>query len=1210
MDNSALEIKIQHADLFEYSLDFLFLIDLAGNILEVNRVAIETLGYSKEEILSKNITDIIIEEVVDPNLVRKKELIDIGRISRYNIYVLEKKNGEQIYLESHGIPLRENGEIHTILGIGHEITEMIKTGNRLKEQSENQSWLNTIITLGNESTDLQEFLKRSYDQVLDVVGFDRGGVYLYNPENQHNKLVLHKNVHPDFITAVEDVDISEGLFSKVFDKYKPFYIEDFSEFMEDSKELGVYSAVIVPLRSKDEYVGSMNIGSPIYQVLSQNELELLISIGKQMGIIIQKFESEELLKQSEEKFRNLFENAKDGILLADSNTRKFSTGNKGICEMLGYSLDELKNLSVPDIHPKEELSYILEQFDKQVKGEIDSAKDIPVKRKDGSIFYADINASQIQLGNNTNLIGIFRDITEHKQAEQKLEDRARKLELLNEIIIRGGKAQDIETLLKEILNLSLEMMDFDGGGIYLVNDDKKQANLICHRGLPLDFIETVQTILIDENRYRNIFIDNEPLFSENYPEINPDVFKRWKLLSVASIPLNTKNKVIGALNIASRKRYFFTVEEKEILQSIGSQIGTAIEKIRAEEKLKESEEKFRSLAEQSLLGIGILQDEELKYVNSKLASIFGFAIEELKGMNFQEFLQIVHPEDREKVIKQVQKRKDRTRDTITYYQFRVYINTGELTWVEVFSKIINYQGGRASLLTFLDITDIKSAELELKESEEKFRAISEQSFMNIMVIQDGILKYFNEKLPQRIGYSSEEIKNWAPNEFAKVIHPDDREFVLEQARKKQAGEKDVMINYKYRRVRKDGTIGWVENFSKTINYGGRPADLVVTIDITDRLEAELKLKESEEKFRNIAEQSFMGIVIIQNGKIKYMNKAMSNISGYPLEEMLNWSQKDMLKIVYPQDFEQLSKRFQSNIEGTMGPYSTNAFRIINRNGHLRWLEDYTSSIIYQGALANLISIVDITDKKEAEQLIIEENKRLLELHELRKDLITRVSHELKTPLTSIYGAHQILIKLYMDEIGEEAQKYIEIGHRGALRLKQLIDNLLDTSRLDAKKFELNVQKEDLVELIIDCVKDMNYLATNRQLKMKLDLPNEAHLDIDRLRFRQVLSNLLSNAIKNTPTEGEIFIDLVDTAEYIDIQIRDTGVGLTENEMEKLFEKFGKIERYGMDLGVDIEGSGLGLYISKEIVELHGGQIFVESEGRHKGATFTIRLFKN
>jgi signal transduction histidine kinase len=134
-------------------------------------------------------------------------------------------------------------------------------------------------------------------------------------------------------------------------------------------------------------------------------------------------------------------------------------------------------------------------------------------------------------------------------------------------------------------------------------------------------------------------------------------------------------------------------------------------------------------------------------------------------------------------------------------------------------------------------------------------------------------------------------------------------------------------------------------------------------------------------------------------------------------------------------------------------------------------------------------------------------------------------------------------------------------------------------------------------------------VNDRKHTLATDLPKELFFEIDKLRFSQALTNIISNAIKNTPLGGKILVKINETTEYIDIQVKDTGVGLTDKEKERIFQKFGKIERYGKDLGVDIEGVGLGLYISKEIIELHGGQILVESEGRNKGATFTIRLFK-
>ncbi|MFX1401392.1 MAG: sensor histidine kinase, partial [Promethearchaeota archaeon] len=167
----------------------------------------------------------------------------------------------------------------------------------------------------------------------------------------------------------------------------------------------------------------------------------------------------------------------------------------------------------------------------------------------------------------------------------------------------------------------------------------------------------------------------------------------------------------------------------------------------------------------------------------------------------------------------------------------------------------------------------------------------------------------------------------------------------------------------------------------------------------------------------------------------------------------------------------------------------------------------------------------------------------------------------------------------------------------------------DASRLDNRKLEIKVTKVNLTSMIQDCIKELLYQANNRQLTIIDDFPPEYYFTLDKHRFSQVIINILSNAIKNTTPFGKIFLRLNETINYVDIIIQDTGVGITKEEKKNLFQKFGKIERYGMNLDVDIEGAGLGLYISKEIVELHGGQILVESDGRNKGSTFIIRLNK-
>jgi len=189
--------------------------------------------------------------------------------------------------------------------------------------------------------------------------------------------------------------------------------------------------------------------------------KLVGDTGKLIGIasterdITERKRAEEALRDSEASFRAIFDNANDGILLADKETKKFYTGNNTACQMLGYSLEEIKNLGVSDIHPKEVLPYVIEQFEKQVRREITVAKDLPVKRKDGSVFYADVNSSLITLAGRTYLLGIFRDTTERKKMEEEGQKRLHELEVFYKA--SRGREERIIELKKEIEQLKKEM---------------------------------------------------------------------------------------------------------------------------------------------------------------------------------------------------------------------------------------------------------------------------------------------------------------------------------------------------------------------------------------------------------------------------------------------------------------------------------------------------------------------------------------------------------------------------------------------------------------------------------------------------------------------------------------------------------------------------------------------------------------------------------
>ncbi len=255
----------------------------------------------------------------------------------------------------------------------------------------------------------------------------------------------------------------------------------------------------------------------------------------------------------------------------------------------------------------------------------------------------------------------------------------------------------------------------------------------------------------------------------------------------------------------------------------------------------------------------------------------------------------------------------------------------------------------------------------------------------------------------------------------------------------------------------------------------------------------------------------------------------------------------------------------------------------------------------------LISIVDISERKKAELIIQNEITNLRELDQLKNEFIIRTSHELNTPLVSICGSVEFLLNYIEEDFSMKSIAHLETIESGGKRLSQLTDNLLDILKIQSHKFELNVETINLGNIIKKCISDHNDLAEEREITISTSFQHEFYVKVDEIKIKQVFNNLISNALKNTPHYGQISISSEEAQGYINIKFTDTGTGFTEEEKARVFEKLGKIEKYGKGMDIITEGSGLGLYLSKEIVELHGGKLWLESEGRNKGSTFTVSL---
>ena len=278
-----------------------------------------------------------------------------------------------------------------------------------------------------------------------------------------------------------------------------------------------------------------------------------------------------------------------------TNEITYGAVNKSYATYIGFEKRDLEGKNIYDVRSKKEAELCVAgnsavfKEKKQIRTEEWVTNSKGEKRLFSIIKTPKINDKE----NVEYVVCTAQDITEQKQSQEVLRKRARKTEILNKIIIAGNEANNLQTLLETILKSTLELMNFEGGGMYLLDGTTGYAELAYHEGLPSDFIENVRRVKIDEMYYKKIFIDGLPIYTNDYHKINPERSKKWGFLSLASVPIISKGKVIGALNIASKSRYSFTLEETELFSFACREIGNVISKLKAEEALRESEKNYR-----------------------------------------------------------------------------------------------------------------------------------------------------------------------------------------------------------------------------------------------------------------------------------------------------------------------------------------------------------------------------------------------------------------------------------------------------------------------------------------------------------------------------------------------------------------------------------------------------------------------------------------
>ncbi len=588
---------------------------------------------------------------------------------------------------------------------------------------------------------------------------------------------------------------------------------------------------------------------------------------------------------------------------------------------------------------------------------------------------------------------------------------------------------------------------------------------------------------------------------------------------------------------------------------------------------------------------------KLSFISDYVETMLGYPVSEwMDTLNF--WMNVIHPDDRSTVDREIALVfQTGTGGT----KFRWMAKDGREVWVETHAAVLLDEKREIVGLrgVSMDITARQHAEETLRDKEVRLQIALSAARMaswhwNLVtgnLIWDGA------------PYS------WT--DFMRRVHPDDQTAVHNAVDEGLRERQDLDFEFRVRQP--DNTVRWLALKAKVFQGGdGRPAYITgVSVDITDRQKAAAALRTSEERYRLAARATNDAIWDwdLTSGAVQW-NEGIRTLFGYAAEQVgtdVTWR----FDQIHPDDRERVVSGFNAVIEGG-GRFWSDEYQFRCANGSYAIVNDraYIEYNELGKAMRLIAAMTDVTRLKQAER----EREQLLRLeHTARKqaessnrvkdEFIATLSHELRTPLTPILGWTQLLRTHGADPA--TLNRGLDVVEQNARSQLKLIEDLLDLSRIVTGKMQVRIQVAQLQPVIQAAVDAVQPAADAKGVRIEFDahrLP--IHLAIDPDRMQQVFWNLLSNAIKFTPSGGLIAITSERVGTVARIVVRDNGEGIEPEFLPHVFERFSQADSTNVR---SHGGLGVGLAIVRYIVELHGGNVIVESAGKGRGATFTVTM---
>ena len=588
----------------------------------------------------------------------------------------------------------------------------------------------------------------------------------------------------------------------------------------------------------------------------------------------------------------------------------------------------------------------------------------------------------------------------------------------------------------------------------------------------------------------------------------------------------------------------------------------------------------------------------VEYVTPNSVFTFGYSdVEFLEG--YVHYDAIIHPNDLGRVAAEVKQYSESGAKMFQHQDYRIIAKDGTIHWIEDHTQIIRDEHGDVThyLGYVLDVSSRKKIEETLRDSAAEVRAIL-NSVPDLMfkINREGVYLDYHVRNPGDLAMPPEAFLGKRMED----IFPGDigRAGMEHLIRALDSGE---VSTHEYSMQTLDGEVG---DFEARYSPKSDNEALIIVRDVTVRKQAQLNLARTEDRFKGIAESMSDWIWEVDAlGHYTYCSGRVEDILGYRPDEIVGRTPFDLMD---PGEANKIARIF-AGIAEKKAPIknlenwnlSKTGRRVCLLTNGIPLLDDKGNLIGYRGV------DTDITKRKLAEEQLIQAKLTAEAASQAKSEFLSRMSHELRTPMNAILGYTELMLEVDDDPLTDDQRESIGIIHEAGRHLLELINEVLDLSKIESGKLQVCYSDVDWRSVVNQCLKITMPLIEKQGLTLidAISTSGPPAVRADEIRLRQVLLNLLSNAVKYNRPKGSVTVRTRQGDEgYFRIEVSDTGKGLTEEQLGDLFQPFNRLNQEGSLL----EGVGIGLVISKHLMELMGGAIGVQSVPG-KGTTFWVDL---